>query len=83
MADNQSTNGCIRTDANEPGDTLHQVTIQLNTDKHWQKIKACVYPNYDKTIRLKMNTPGLGFDISREHARDLINVLEEALRACE
>ncbi|BAQ22900.1 hypothetical protein AU156_gp201 [Edwardsiella phage PEi20] len=72
-----------RTDSNSPGDTLHQVKIELVTDKHWQKIQAVCYPNYDNTIRIKMNTPGLGFDMDRDHARDLIEVLQAALRACE
>lgn len=72
-----------RTDGNESGDMLHQVKIELVTDEHWRQISAVVYPNYDNTIRIKMNTPGLGFDMDRDHARDLIEVLQAALRACE
>ena len=72
-----------RTNSNSPGDTLHQVKIELVTDKRWQKIHAVCYPNYDNTIRIKMNTPGLGFDMDKDHVRDLIEVLEAALRASE
>ena len=72
-----------RTDSNNPGDKLHQVKIELVIDKHWQKIQAVCYPNYDNNIRIKMNTPGLGFDMDRDHVRDLIEVLQASLRACE
>ena len=72
-----------RTDGNEPGDMLHQVKIELDTDEHWRQISAIVYPNYDSDIRVKLNTPGLGFHLDRDHARDLIEVLRAALRACE
>ena len=72
-----------RKDINSPGDMLHQVVIELDTDNHWQKIKAVVYPNYADDIRLKLNTPGLGFHLNKDHARDLIEVLQAALRACE
>lgn len=72
-----------RSDMNKPGDELHQVKIELVTDNHWEKIQAVVYPNYCSRIRLKMNTPGLGFEIDKDHARSLIEVLEAALRACE
>lgn len=72
-----------RIDMNEPGDMLHRVKIELVTDKHWEKMHAYVYPNYDEDITIKMNTPGLGFTMSRDHARNLIEVLDAALRACE
>lgn len=72
-----------RTDSNNPGDKLHQVKIELVTDNHWQKIQVVCYPNYDNNIRIKMNTPGLGFDMDRDHVRDLIEVLQASLRACE
>lgn len=72
-----------RTDMNEPGDTLHRVKIDLVSNKHWEQIYAYVYPNYDDSIYVKMNTPGLGFTMNRDHARNLIEVLEAALRACE
>lgn len=72
-----------RSDMNEPGDMLHQVKIEFVTDNHWEKIQAVVYPNYCNRIRLKLNSPGLGFEIGKDHARSLIEVLQSALRACE
>lgn len=72
-----------RTDMNEPGDTLHQVKIELDTEAWNSKIQAVVYPNYCNRIRLKINRVGLGFEIEKDHARELIEVLDAALRACE
>lgn len=73
----------IRSDMNEPGDTLHQVKIELDTDVYHKKIQAVVYPNYCDRIRVKSNNLGLGFEINKDHAKDLIEVLQAALRACE
>lgn len=73
----------IRSDMNEPGDTFHQVKIDLDTELHHQKIRAVVYPNYCDRVKLKINSVGLGFEIHKEQAKDLIEVLQAALRACE
>lgn len=72
-----------RYDMNKPGDILHQVRIELVTERYSEKIEAVVYPNYCERIRVKMTNPGLGFEIDKDHARNLIEVLEAALRACE
>ena len=72
-----------RQDTNEPGDMLHQVIIDHVTDKYQEEIRAVVYPNYCDRIRLKINYSGLGFELPRDQARNLIEVLEAALRACE
>lgn len=72
-----------RTDTNSPGDTLHQVIINHVTDKYQEEIQAVVYPNYCDRIRVKINYSGLGFELPRDQARNLIAVLEAALRACD
>lgn len=72
-----------RTDSGGPCDTLNRVKVEFVTDKYCEKIQASVYPNYDQTIYVKMTTPGLGFAITKENARNLIEVLQATLRACE
>ncbi|WJZ28132.1 hypothetical protein NCTGTJJY_CDS0253 [Serratia phage 92A1] len=73
----------IRTDMNSPGDILHQVKIELKTDNYRNKIQAVVYPNYEDRIKLVLNSAGVGFSLSRDQTRDLIEVLQATLRACE
>lgn len=72
-----------RKDVNKPGTMLHQVTIELDTEVHREKIKAVCYPNYCDRVRLQLNCSGLGFDIQKQDARNLIEVLEASLRAME
>lgn len=72
-----------RKDSNEPGDTLHQVIINHVTDKYQEGIQAVVYPNYCDRVRVKINYSGLGFELPRNQTRNLIEVLQAALRACE
>lgn len=72
-----------RTDMNEPGDRFHQVTIERVTDSWHREQKAVVYPNYCNRIRVKMHTPGLGFEIEKEDAIALVEVLQAALRSME
>ncbi|QPI13880.1 hypothetical protein MYO4S_00124 [Serratia phage 4S] len=72
-----------RKDTNEPGDKFHQVVINHVTDKYQEEIQAVVYPNYCDRVRVKINYSGLGFELPKDQVRNLIDVLDSALRACE
>ncbi|AGE48207.1 hypothetical protein CPTAKMNP4_227 [Salmonella phage vB_SenM-AKM_NP4] len=72
-----------RKDMNEPGDMFHQVIIDHVTDKYQEEIRAVVYPNYCDRVCLKINYSGLGFELPLDQVRNLIEVLEAALMACE
>lgn len=44
-----------------------------------QLVFAYCYPDYDDQIRLKLNSVGLGFQLSKEVAENLRDVLNSAL----
>lgn len=40
---------------------------------------ACVYPNYEKRINLKLESVGLGFTLELDDAENLVSILNAAI----
>lgn len=68
-----------KTTTNSSIDWSYQVKLDLEHINFRQNMTACVYPNYEKRINLKLESVGLGFTLELDDAENLVSILNAAI----